>query len=203
MLFDLVLDEATSALTEEAEGQLYKACKQLGMTLISLGHRSTLEKVMICDLFAFTNTTNITVNFCMDCTWMFLCSLNSIMMSCCACVEVANGSSSNSKRREPSDCRPGLWLWVQSSLRPQRNLVMFTWQHTVIYWSLWYTNNAMTFSNSHVFLLLCKYMLLHSTFSGRFLPNELAKRDFCNEEHLRKSTIFQIYILYTWQILNY
>ncbi|XP_067291361.1 ATP-binding cassette sub-family D member 4 isoform X2 [Pseudorasbora parva] len=39
-----VLDEATSALTEEAEGQLYKTCKQLGMTLISLGHRSTLEK---------------------------------------------------------------------------------------------------------------------------------------------------------------
>uniref|UniRef100_A0A8C2JG36 ATP-binding cassette, sub-family D (ALD), member 4 n=1 Tax=Cyprinus carpio TaxID=7962 RepID=A0A8C2JG36_CYPCA len=39
-----VLDEATSALTEEAEGQLYKACKQLGMTLISLGHRSTLKK---------------------------------------------------------------------------------------------------------------------------------------------------------------
>ncbi|KAI4893349.1 hypothetical protein NFI96_024138 [Prochilodus magdalenae] len=39
-----VLDEATSALTEEAEGQLYRACKQLGMTLISLGHRSSLEK---------------------------------------------------------------------------------------------------------------------------------------------------------------
>lgn len=39
-----VLDEATSALTEEAEGQLYNACKQQGMTLISLGHRSTLEK---------------------------------------------------------------------------------------------------------------------------------------------------------------
>lgn len=57
MQFDLVLDEATSALTEEAEGQLYKACKQLGMTLISLGHRSTLEKVTICDLFTFTNTT--------------------------------------------------------------------------------------------------------------------------------------------------
>ncbi len=46
MRFVSVLDEATSALTEEAEGQLYKACKQLGMTLISLGHRSTLEKVM-------------------------------------------------------------------------------------------------------------------------------------------------------------
>ncbi|XP_030623374.1 lysosomal cobalamin transporter ABCD4 isoform X2 [Chanos chanos] len=39
-----VLDEATSALTEEAEEQLYQTCKQLGMTLISLGHRSTLEK---------------------------------------------------------------------------------------------------------------------------------------------------------------
>uniref|UniRef100_A0A671KHV4 ATP-binding cassette sub-family D member 4-like n=1 Tax=Sinocyclocheilus anshuiensis TaxID=1608454 RepID=A0A671KHV4_9TELE len=52
-----VLDEATSALTEEAEGQLYKACKQLGMTLISLGHRSTLKKVMIYDLFTFTKTT--------------------------------------------------------------------------------------------------------------------------------------------------
>lgn len=40
-----VLDEATSALTEEAEAQLYRICKQLGMTLISLGHRSSLEKV--------------------------------------------------------------------------------------------------------------------------------------------------------------
>ncbi|XP_051538865.1 lysosomal cobalamin transporter ABCD4-like isoform X3 [Myxocyprinus asiaticus] len=39
-----VLDEATSALTEEAEGQLYNACKQLGMTLISLGHRNSLKK---------------------------------------------------------------------------------------------------------------------------------------------------------------
>ncbi|KAJ8389336.1 hypothetical protein AAFF_G00120440 [Aldrovandia affinis] len=39
-----VLDEATSALTEEAEGQLYRACKQLGMTLLSLGHRSSLQK---------------------------------------------------------------------------------------------------------------------------------------------------------------
>ncbi|XP_064195670.1 ATP-binding cassette sub-family D member 4 [Anguilla rostrata] len=39
-----VLDEATSALTEEAEGQLYRACKKLGMTLFSLGHRSSLQK---------------------------------------------------------------------------------------------------------------------------------------------------------------
>ncbi|XP_038840293.1 ATP-binding cassette sub-family D member 4 [Salvelinus namaycush] len=39
-----VLDEATSALTEEAEGQMYRGCKQLGMTLVSLGHRRSLEK---------------------------------------------------------------------------------------------------------------------------------------------------------------
>ncbi|XP_046704360.1 ATP-binding cassette sub-family D member 4 isoform X4 [Silurus meridionalis] len=39
-----VLDEATSALTEEAEEQMYRACKQLGMTLISLGHRSSLKQ---------------------------------------------------------------------------------------------------------------------------------------------------------------
>ena len=43
--FCAVLDEATSALTEEAEGQLYRTCKKLGMTLVSLGHRSSLEKV--------------------------------------------------------------------------------------------------------------------------------------------------------------
>lgn len=40
-----MLDEATSALMEEAEAQLYRTCKQLGMTLVSLGHRSSLEKV--------------------------------------------------------------------------------------------------------------------------------------------------------------
>lgn len=45
LIFFTVLDEATSALTEEAEAQLYRICKQLGMTLISLGHRSSLEKV--------------------------------------------------------------------------------------------------------------------------------------------------------------
>lgn len=45
-MFVSVLDEATSALTEEAEEQLYKACKQLGMTIISVGHRRSLEKVM-------------------------------------------------------------------------------------------------------------------------------------------------------------
>ncbi|XP_059817952.1 ATP-binding cassette sub-family D member 4 isoform X1 [Hypanus sabinus] len=39
-----VLDEATSALTEETEAELYHICKQLGMTVVSVGHRSSLEK---------------------------------------------------------------------------------------------------------------------------------------------------------------
>ncbi|XP_067389504.1 lysosomal cobalamin transporter ABCD4 isoform X2 [Emydura macquarii macquarii] len=39
-----VLDEATSALTEEVENELYRTCAQLGMTLVSVGHRTSLEK---------------------------------------------------------------------------------------------------------------------------------------------------------------
>ncbi|XP_019344250.1 lysosomal cobalamin transporter ABCD4 isoform X1 [Alligator mississippiensis] len=39
-----VLDEATSALTEEVEHELYRTCIHLGMTLISVGHRTSLEK---------------------------------------------------------------------------------------------------------------------------------------------------------------
>ncbi|XP_078452302.1 lysosomal cobalamin transporter ABCD4 [Lampetra fluviatilis] len=39
-----VLDEATSALTEDVEGDMYRMCKQLGMTVLSVGHRSSLEK---------------------------------------------------------------------------------------------------------------------------------------------------------------
>ncbi|KAM4833055.1 lysosomal cobalamin transporter ABCD4 isoform 2-T2 [Urocitellus parryii] len=39
-----VLDEATSALTEEVESDLYRIGQQLGMTFISVGHRSSLEK---------------------------------------------------------------------------------------------------------------------------------------------------------------
>ncbi|XP_067894758.1 ATP-binding cassette sub-family D member 4 isoform X2 [Heterodontus francisci] len=39
-----VLDESTSALREEVEGELYHTCKQLGMTVITVGHRSSLEK---------------------------------------------------------------------------------------------------------------------------------------------------------------
>ncbi|XP_025946654.1 ATP-binding cassette sub-family D member 4 isoform X3 [Apteryx rowi] len=40
-----VLDEATSALTEEVEHELYRVCLQLGMTLVSVGHRASLEKL--------------------------------------------------------------------------------------------------------------------------------------------------------------
>ncbi|XP_032883535.1 lysosomal cobalamin transporter ABCD4 isoform X2 [Amblyraja radiata] len=39
-----VLDEATSALTEETEAELYHICTHLGMTVVSVGHRSSLEK---------------------------------------------------------------------------------------------------------------------------------------------------------------
>lgn len=42
-----VLDEATSALTEEAESELYRIGQQLGMTFISVGHRRSLEKVLV------------------------------------------------------------------------------------------------------------------------------------------------------------
>lgn len=45
MTFLSVLDEATSALTEEVEHELYRVCLQLGMTLISVAHRASLEKV--------------------------------------------------------------------------------------------------------------------------------------------------------------
>lgn len=75
-----------------------------------------------------------------------VCSLNSIMMSCCDCVEVANGSSPNSERREPSDLH-----YNEEDIGPVygcgcnpswRHFVMFTWQHTAIYWSFWYTDNT-------------------------------------------------------------
>ncbi|XP_062973924.1 lysosomal cobalamin transporter ABCD4 isoform X3 [Elgaria multicarinata webbii] len=39
-----VLDEATSALTEDVENELYRICAQLGMSLVSVGHRTSLEK---------------------------------------------------------------------------------------------------------------------------------------------------------------
>ncbi|KAM3920058.1 lysosomal cobalamin transporter ABCD4 isoform 1-T1 [Leptodactylus fuscus] len=39
-----VLDEASSALSEDAEVELYTRCRQLGMTLISVGHRRSLRE---------------------------------------------------------------------------------------------------------------------------------------------------------------
>lgn len=39
-----VLDEATSCLDEETEELLYKLCREAGMTLLTVGHRSTLKK---------------------------------------------------------------------------------------------------------------------------------------------------------------
>ncbi|XP_077123529.1 lysosomal cobalamin transporter ABCD4 isoform X6 [Ranitomeya variabilis] len=39
-----VLDEASSALSEDTEVELYTRCRQLGMTLISVGHRHSLRK---------------------------------------------------------------------------------------------------------------------------------------------------------------
>ncbi|KAM4013965.1 lysosomal cobalamin transporter ABCD4 isoform 2-T2 [Anomaloglossus baeobatrachus] len=39
-----VLDEASSALSEDAEVELYTHCRQLGMTLISVGHRRSLRE---------------------------------------------------------------------------------------------------------------------------------------------------------------
>ena len=40
-----VLDEATSSLSEEDESSLYSALSQLDITVLSIGHRSTLQKV--------------------------------------------------------------------------------------------------------------------------------------------------------------
>ncbi|KAE8585966.1 hypothetical protein XENTR_v10021513 [Xenopus tropicalis] len=39
-----VLDEVSSALSEQAEDKLYRGCQELGMTLISVGHRQSLQK---------------------------------------------------------------------------------------------------------------------------------------------------------------
>ncbi|XP_077989164.1 lysosomal cobalamin transporter ABCD4-like [Glandiceps talaboti] len=39
-----ILDEATSALSQETEELLYKECKDLDMTLVSIGHRHSVRK---------------------------------------------------------------------------------------------------------------------------------------------------------------
>ncbi|XP_041428901.1 lysosomal cobalamin transporter ABCD4 isoform X1 [Xenopus laevis] len=42
-----VLDEVSSALSEQAEQELYRGCQELGMTLISVGHRRSLQEVCL------------------------------------------------------------------------------------------------------------------------------------------------------------
>ena len=42
-----VLDEATSSLSEDDESSLYSALDQLNITVLSIGHRSTLQRVCI------------------------------------------------------------------------------------------------------------------------------------------------------------
>lgn len=42
--FQPVLDEATSQISVDAESQLYAACVEKGITLVSVGHRDTLRK---------------------------------------------------------------------------------------------------------------------------------------------------------------
>ena len=42
----VVLDEATSSMDEDTETQLYQTCLDLEMTLLSIGHRSSLKKVI-------------------------------------------------------------------------------------------------------------------------------------------------------------
>ncbi|XP_002739244.1 lysosomal cobalamin transporter ABCD4-like [Saccoglossus kowalevskii] len=39
-----ILDEATSAISHETEDLLYRVCKDMGMTVISVGHRTSLQK---------------------------------------------------------------------------------------------------------------------------------------------------------------
>lgn len=87
-----VLDEATSALTEEAEAQLYRTCKQLGMTLVSLGHRSSLVKVTFIYILTVKMRSSplwLTMLFC-----FFSCLFfhSSIMTHSWSCVEAVAGS---------------------------------------------------------------------------------------------------------------
>ncbi len=41
----IVLDEATCALSEESEEHFYKSLKEMGITVLSVGHRTSLKKV--------------------------------------------------------------------------------------------------------------------------------------------------------------
>ena len=42
----VVLDEATSSLSEEDESYFYSLLQEMGITFLSIGHRSTIKKVL-------------------------------------------------------------------------------------------------------------------------------------------------------------
>ena len=46
MFLCTVLDEATSALSEDTEDHFYTTVQRLGITVLSVGHRSSLKKVV-------------------------------------------------------------------------------------------------------------------------------------------------------------
>ena len=43
----LVLDEVTSALSEEDEHYFYTSINQMGTTVLSIGHRSSIKQVLL------------------------------------------------------------------------------------------------------------------------------------------------------------
>ncbi|CAI7997278.1 Lysosomal cobalamin transporter ABCD4 [Geodia barretti] len=49
-----VLDEATSSLSEEDEMSLYSTSKQLNITILSIGHRSTLQRCHVQKLHIYS-----------------------------------------------------------------------------------------------------------------------------------------------------
>ena len=54
-IFDsAVLDEATSSLSEENESYFYNTLSQLQITVLTIGHRSTLEKVCVVSVVTYT-----------------------------------------------------------------------------------------------------------------------------------------------------
>lgn len=60
----LFLDEATSALDEETEAEMYSLLRQLNTTVVSIGHRSTLNKFHQLQLVVDKNTQTTSLEEC-------------------------------------------------------------------------------------------------------------------------------------------
>lgn len=60
----LFLDEATSALDEETEAEMYSLLQQLNTTVVSIGHRSTLNKFHQLQLVVDKNTQTTSLEEC-------------------------------------------------------------------------------------------------------------------------------------------